>query len=108
MVRVHRLVATAFVPNPNCLPCVRHLDGNPGNNHADNLAWGSYKQNEHDKKRHGTWWLRMGGSVLNEEQVKEIRLRYEAGERQRDLATEFGVSRPTITRAINGSTWRTK
>ena len=38
-VRVHRLVASAFIPNPNNLPVVDHLDGCKQNNHASNLRW---------------------------------------------------------------------
>lgn len=36
---VHRVVALAFVPNPDCRRNVRHKDGNTENNHADNLEW---------------------------------------------------------------------
>lgn len=37
---VHRLVAEAFIPNPQGLPEVDHADNNPANPHADNLSWG--------------------------------------------------------------------
>lgn len=36
---IHRLVAEAFVPNPDNLPFVKHRDGDPQNNHAANLMW---------------------------------------------------------------------
>lgn len=43
--RIHRLVAEAFIPNPNNYPCVNHKDLNKQNNCIDNLEWCTYQYN---------------------------------------------------------------
>ena len=56
----HRLVALAFLPNPNNLPCINHKDENPLNNNVNNLEWcdhtynnnyGSHNQKMADTKK---------------------------------------------------------
>jgi len=42
---VHRLVASAFIPNPDNLPCINHKDENRSNNCVDNLEWCTHKYN---------------------------------------------------------------
>jgi hypothetical protein len=53
-ITVHRLIAAAFLPpRPSERHQVRHLDGDQLRSHADNLAWGTPKENAEDRDRHG-------------------------------------------------------
>lgn len=42
---IHRIVASTFIPNPDNLPVVMHIDNDPLHNHVSNLRWGTYKEN---------------------------------------------------------------
>ena len=49
--RVHRLVALAFLENPEDKPVVHHIDGNPLNNTLQNLAYATYAENAQDYQK---------------------------------------------------------
>lgn len=53
MYKVHRLVAAAFIPNPNGHSMVLHADDVPTNNHVNNLRWGTREQNALDMINNG-------------------------------------------------------
>ena len=58
--KVHQLVAKAFIPNPDNLPFINHKDENPSNNRADNLEWCTHEYNV----RYGTAIMRIRDTQL--------------------------------------------
>ena len=102
---VHHLVLEAFVgPRPEDCEA-RHLDGNPGNNRLDNLAWGTKAENQADKIRHGTILRGTANpaSKLTEADVIAIRA---SNKRQVDLAEIYGVTQPIISAIRLRKIWK--
>lgn len=109
-VRVHRLVAAAFLGPRAPGQEVRHLDGDRANPALANLAYGTHVENEADKVVHGT---RMAGethprAVLTEAQARQILSLYRRGSQTHGgvaLARRFGVDRSSIGALVAGDTW---
>lgn len=107
---VHILVLLAFVgPRLEGAVC-RHLDGNPKNNHVDNLCWGTHKENADDRERHGTHphGSQSVKAKLTEEDIPTIRLllkrkRYGT---MRAIAKLYKVDIATIRDIRDGYTWQ--
>jgi len=106
--RVHRLVAQAFIKNPDNLSQVNHIDGRKMNNYRSNLEWNSPKQNIRHSVLTGTFPIgeRNGGSVLKEVEVKQIRTLSRGGVNNKDLSKKFEVSRKTIFSVVHHLTWK--
>ncbi len=106
---VHRLVAKAFVPNPNNMPQVNHLNAIGRDNRAPNLEWTDHHGNHLHATVNG---LRKRGegikhlARLKEPEIREIRVLRDAGIGPTEIAKTYGVNRSTIKRALNGRTWK--
>ncbi len=107
-VPVHRLVCRAFHGEPQPGQQVRHLNGDPFDNRAVNLAWGTPRENAADRDDHGrsVRGERVVQHKLTASQVDDIRRRAAAGERQRALAAEFGVSETTVSAVVLRKWWK--
>jgi hypothetical protein len=104
---IHRLVLEAFIgPCPSDMECC-HNDGNASNNRIDNLRWDSHRANMSDQTLHETSnrGERHGRAKLTEDQIFEIKRRLKAGELQREIAFDFEVSGPTVSRIKSGHAW---
>lgn len=108
--RVHRLVALHFIPNPNNLPEVNHIDGDKNNNHVSNLEWCTNLQNIRHSYKIGTHKIRKGDNApntkLTESQVDEIRQRLNKKESGRSIAKKFGVSEGMISLIKHNKNWK--
>lgn len=106
--RVNRLVAIAFIPNPNNLPEVNHKDGNKLNNNVSNLEWCTNSYNKIHAYKIGLMSAvgeRNGQSKLNEAQVRDIRALLAVNANQRLLAKRFGISQQTVSEIKMRKIW---
>lgn len=101
------LVARAWLPPGEPGDQVCHGRAGLTDNSPDNLYYGTSARNMEDRHRDGTWpdGENNGNARLTWEIVTEIRRRHAAGERQKDLAREFGVTPGAVAHIIHGRQW---
>lgn len=105
---VHRLVALAFVLNPDSKPCVNHKDGNKHNNAADNLEWVTYSENT--QHAIDTGLMKMRGednpnAIFTEQQVREMR-QLKNTMPVKDIAISYGCGPEAVRQVINNRCWK--
>ena len=116
---IHTLLLRTFKGNADRRKyCCRHLDGNRLNNDLNNIVWGTYKENQLDRRRHGTCngGERHPNAKLTYDNVLEIkrlasikkRKAGQAGSDYNQIAKNFNISPSTVGGIVRGERWNTK
>ena len=107
-VSAHRYVCSHREPPPSKAHHAAHSCGNSRCINPHHIRWATARENNADKVLHGTAQRgeRQGQARLTAKAVAQIRESYAAGGITMDaLASQYGVSRPTISAAIRGQNW---
>ena len=107
-IAVHRMVAIAFIENPDNKEYVNHIDGNKLNNCVDNLEWVTASENSIHAVATGLSPIGEAKTLakLTEKDVLEIQAAFEAGEKDFVLAEKYGVTSGVISSIRLGKTWK--
>lgn len=102
-VSVHRLVAMTFIPNPDGLPEVNHLDEDKTNNKASNLAWCDHRFNTN----YGTAQQRRSAKIRNNSHSRPVAMYTKDGELVRVFpsiaeATRNGYASGNVYKCMKG------
>jgi len=107
-VRLHRLLAEHFIPNPKNKREVNHKDGNKLNNNLTNLEWVTSLENSQHAVASGLFDFKGSKhwqSKLTEQDIPKIFEMRKSGMIMKDIGNYFGVSRRTIGDVLNRNLW---
>lgn len=103
----HRYVCTRFHGNPPKENSqARHLCGNRACVNPKHIRWGSPKQNEDDKRNHGTWYKRISNGKWSESVVKSMREEYDMGVAPKIISKKYNVPWSTVMKIVRRETWK--
>ena len=108
-IRVHRLVAKAFIPNPKNKSEVNHIDGNKENNKSSNLEWATASENRTHAFRIGLQnsavGEKVGSSTHTDDDVRTVLLEFKKGLSLTEISHKYGWNFGFPYRVVTGRAW---
>lgn len=106
---VHKLVAEAFLDNPNNYPVINHINGNKLDNSVNNLEWCTYEHNNKEAFRLGlnkpTWKGKIGIECPNSKKINQYDLEdnfIRRWDSMRDVQRELNIYAVSISKCCRG------
>lgn len=103
--RVNRLVALTFLPNPEDYPVVNHIDHDKTNNKLSNLEWCTVKYNTRESVRLQPEKHKYLATITSD-QAHSICKMIEQGSTNKDICETLNVSRDVVKKIREGRSWR--
>ena len=101
--RVHRLVASAFLPNPENKCCVNHINGVRYDNRLENLEWATLSENTRNAMDRGVAYVPEARPKLTQQQAEDIRMEFSiGGVTKASIAKKYKIDPSVISRIISG------
>ena len=109
-ISIHRIIAKAFIPNPENKPDINHIDGNPLNNNIHNLEWVTPSENAIHAFENGLRKSMKGeghsNSILTKGDVFKIHDLYNKGVFKKKIAKKFGIAQQTVSEIVTFRKWK--
>ncbi len=108
-VRVHRLVAETYLPNPDSKREVNHIDCDKSNNNLSNLEWVTSKENKEHARSNGLY--KMCGedsynATLTNQQVHNICQDIQDGLTNKSISEKYGIHKDRVSDIRIGRRWK--
>jgi hypothetical protein len=109
---VHRLLAIAFIDNPDNKQFINHIDGNTKNNELSNLEWCTKSENGLHafklglNKPNPCYGEKNGNTYITNKTASQIKELFKNGKKQCDIARHFNITKYVVYNIIRNKTWK--
>ena len=101
----HRLLAEAFMPNPDGKRTVNHINGDKSDNRLENLEWATHSENQKHAYKEGLKVPARGAAKITEGCAQMIKDLINAGMAQKLVAMLVGLDPSSVSKIANGRQW---